>query len=167
MQLYLNDIAEHAYMDCPDRIIMCRYCHILVPAGPRSFVAKDLLIGGQLTQHESECGSRTLVCQQCSKPVAIKDVQVHMKLHEMNKQSTPLPFHVCRNVLCSGKATTTNDMGLCQLCFGPFYIPELDQDGTKRLTRLVHHYFSQLTKGCGRNYCLNMVSFKQLDNPHP
>ena len=156
MELYLKSIAEHAALDCPERIILCRYCHTLMPAGPRSFSAKDLMMSGTpLTQHESECGSRTINCMKCQRPVAIKDVPLHMKMHEVHRQTRPPPFTVCRNTLCSGHADSRNNLQLCHICFGPFYVAEKDDDGKKQLTRLLHAYFHQLTQGCGRSGCRN------------
>ncbi|KAI3660327.1 hypothetical protein MP638_001764 [Amoeboaphelidium occidentale] len=153
---YQNELKYHCNNDCPKRSIICRYCHLEVEAGEKSLQAKDLLLTGpSLTQHESDCGSRTIVCATCKKSVQIKDVSIHMKMHETEKKYRPLPFIVCANKLCSLPRDYKNDMDLCNRCFGPFWLSEIDPGNKKRIQRLVHTYFKQLSSGCGRDVCLN------------
>ena len=70
--LYPQQISQHKLVECEARFIICRYCHLLLPAGKLSRTAKDLILGLGLTEHESECGARTFECQKCSKSVQLK-----------------------------------------------------------------------------------------------
>ena len=70
--LYLPEMAQHRAESCPDRYIICRYCHIRQKAGPRCTSPKDWMLGLQLSEHESECGARTIECVTCKKPVQLK-----------------------------------------------------------------------------------------------
>ncbi|KAI9346586.1 hypothetical protein BDR26DRAFT_112824 [Obelidium mucronatum] len=60
--LPLKSLAGHKKRECPDRLIICRYCRLRVRAGPKSMVAKDIYSGLGLCEHESVCGSRTIEC---------------------------------------------------------------------------------------------------------
>jgi Ubiquitin fusion degradation protein UFD1 len=75
--LYPPQVAQHKLMECVDRFIICRYCHLLLPAGKLSKTGKDLILGLGLTEHESDCGARTFQCQSCSKSVQLKGIWYH------------------------------------------------------------------------------------------
>ena len=77
--LFLADIPNHRAKQCPERIILCRFCHLNVKAGLPSTSAKDILLGG-MSEHESECGGRTIQCVKCSQNVQLKDIQVHAQV---------------------------------------------------------------------------------------
>ncbi|RCH97761.1 hypothetical protein CU098_001330, partial [Rhizopus stolonifer] len=146
-------LAEHRRTICPEKLIMCRYCHILTAQGVQSLDPRDRLLG--LHSHESYCGSRTIVCQKCNKPIPIKDVQVHAKIHEIKRQQQTLP-PFCANRNCiRPRATNKNRLGFCQYCFGPFWITEDDPKNTKLIQRIARKLHSQLTVGCGHDWCRN------------
>lgn len=165
IQLHLKDMQEHRRSECPARLILCRYCHTINPAGPLSTAAKDrLLAGSPLTQHESECGNRTISCRQCGKSVLIKDVSVHMRLIHRNQSGQSsrrqLGKTLCSNQVCSRwSAVPPNDMQLCPSCYGPFYSGTIDPTGDRRLQRLINKYFLQLRTGCCKSAadCYNPV----------
>jgi hypothetical protein len=158
IQLYLKDYISHLNLECPKRLIICRYCHVLQESGPNSTHSRDLLLTGPpISQHESECGSRTIKCQKCKRNVTIKDVALHMKMHNYEKQYRPLPMILCRNRLCSEPVDRKNEVQLCTHCFGPFWNPQVDPQNQKLIQRMVTRYFTQLSTGCGGvDYCLNM-----------
>ncbi|KAK3836905.1 MAG: ubiquitin fusion degradation protein UFD1-domain-containing protein [Linnemannia gamsii] len=108
-----------------------------------------------LNSHESYCGDRTIQCQKCSQIVSLKDVQVHAQNHEYQRQNQATP-QLCSNQNCvRGKGSTVNVLGLCQLCFGPYWIPTEDPKNQKLVQRLARKYHSQLMTGCGNNWCRN------------
>jgi hypothetical protein len=76
----LPEISQHVTKSCAFRLIVCRYCHLRVMAGPPSTLPKDRLLDLDLCEHESTCGSRTITCQKCSAHVQLKDVAVHAKV---------------------------------------------------------------------------------------
>jgi hypothetical protein len=91
ISLPMSELASHRLKQCPDRLIICRFCHLRVKAGPLSKLGKDLLLGGGITEHESECGSRTIGCVKCGQNVQLKDVQIHAQVNDPNI----LCFTVC------------------------------------------------------------------------
>ena len=172
IQLFWKAYLEHVRVECPKRLIQCRFCHVHVEAGPTSRLGEDAFntIGQTpLSQHESECGSRTIECRVCKKSVIIKAVQVHMTLHKQERKLAPrLPFQCCANSLCSRRVDEKNDMRLCMLCFSPFWGAfvnssavmsghAVDDEGpTKRMQKLIRKYFTQISQGCGdAEWCIN------------
>jgi hypothetical protein len=164
---YLPEMLDHRRDgSCPKRLIICRYCHVHVEAGDVSTSTRDLILNGpQLSQHESECGSRTVKCIKCSKTVMIKDVKGHMAMHELDLKYRPLPFQLCANQICSNSRTSDGDTGslisqmkLCKICFSPFWNPSFDENNVKLKQKLVSKYYFQLYEGCGKTICHNKVS---------
>ncbi|KAG0361550.1 hypothetical protein BG005_007969 [Podila minutissima] len=147
----LPDLALHRRTDCSERFIICRYCHTLVQQGALSSNARDRIRG--LHAHESYCGDRTIQCQKCTQMVSLKDVQVHAKNHEYQRQNQATP-KLCTNQNCV-RARSTNVLGLCQLCFGPYWVPTEDPKHQKLVQRLARKYHSQLMTGCGNSWCRN------------
>ncbi|KAF9200063.1 hypothetical protein BGZ49_009727 [Haplosporangium sp. Z 27] len=147
----LPELALHRRTTCPERFIICRYCHTLVQQGGLASNARDQIRG--LLSHESYCGDRTVQCQKCSQMVSLKDVQVHAQNHEYQKQNQATP-QFCDNQNCV-RAKSSNILGLCQLCFGPFWIPTEDPKNQKLVQRLARKYHSQLMAGCGNKWCRN------------
>ncbi|KAF9174427.1 hypothetical protein BGX21_005072 [Mortierella sp. AD011] len=147
----LPELALHRRTTCPDRFIICRYCHTLVQQGAPASNARDRIRG--LSSHESYCGDRTIQCQKCSQMVSLKDVQVHAQNHEYQRQNQETP-QLCGNQNCV-RAKSSNVLGLCQLCFGPFWIPTEDHKNQKLVQRLARKYHSQLMTGCGNKWCRN------------
>lgn len=163
----LPELAQHRTTVCPGKLILCRFCHLSVPqeGDPANPSAEELLSG--LTAHELADGSRTEHCYLCQKIVRLRDMETHMKHHEFNKSSKPLP-RVCRNVNCgrtldgvgkNGQIGTSqqagNDLGLCSICFGPLYVSMHDPEGKAMKRRIERRYLSQLLAGCGKSWCGN------------
>ncbi|KAF9941662.1 hypothetical protein BGZ65_002272 [Modicella reniformis] len=123
----LPELALHRRTTCQDRFIICRYCHTLVQQGGLA-----------------------------SNMVSLKDVQVHAQNHEYQRQNQPIP-PLCSNQNCVRfKSTSGNVLGLCSLCFGPFWISTEDPKHQKLLQRLARKYHSQLMNGCGNKHCRNI-----------
>ncbi|KAF7457501.1 ubiquitin fusion degradation (UFD1) family protein, double Psi beta barrel fold [Cryptosporidium felis] len=74
-------LKVHQTLECPNRVILCRFCNNFVQAGVDGHSAdfKDSYYY-KLTSHESYCGSRTTECTKCGKTVLIKDLQFHLRL---------------------------------------------------------------------------------------
>ncbi|KAI7897989.1 ubiquitin fusion degradation protein UFD1-domain-containing protein [Cokeromyces recurvatus] len=146
-----EELSKHRQTNCPEKLITCRYCHNLTAQGVISLDARDRLLG--LYSHESYCGSRTITCQKCHKSIPIKDIQVHAKIHEVKRQQQVLP-PACSNYNCI-RPRTRNKLSLCQFCFGPFWIMEDDPKNVKLIQRVARKIHSQLTVGCGNEWCRN------------
>lgn len=163
----LPDLAQHRTTVCPGKLILCRFCHLSVPqeGDPANPSAEELLSG--LTAHELADGSRTEHCYLCQKIVRLRDMDTHLKHHELNKSSKPLP-RICRNINCGrtlngvGKngqigtgQQTGNDLGLCSICFGPLYVSLYDPEGKAMKRRIERRYLTQMLSGCGKSWCGN------------
>ncbi|KAI8903329.1 ubiquitin fusion degradation protein UFD1-domain-containing protein [Gorgonomyces haynaldii] len=140
LEIDLDQVREHTLV-CPEVNIICRYCHLYQKRGKLSSNAQDLYLGLGLTEHESECGSRTIVCQKCSKNITIKQVQQHMEYHEFQKQQQQI-FKLCSN----------------QTCYAPFWSPRHDPQHQQLIQKIALQYHTQFTKGCG-NRCQNEYCF--------
>lgn len=70
-----DQMVQHQSNDCPLRLITCRFCGDMVPAGTDAADVRDRLRG--LTEHESLCGSRTAPCDSCGRSVMLKDMEIH------------------------------------------------------------------------------------------
>ncbi|KAF7722911.1 hypothetical protein EC973_002591 [Apophysomyces ossiformis] len=146
-----DQLAEHRRTECPEHLIICRFCHNLVPQGKAATDPRDRLLG--LHDHESYCGSRTITCQKCKRQIPIKEIQVHAKIHEVARQNQKLP-PLCSNQNCI-RARAKNRLGLCQYCFGPFWVTEDDPKNVKLIQRIARRLHQQLTIGCGNTWCRN------------
>lgn len=146
--LWLREVGEHVSRECPDRIIMCPYCHLLVRAGPNVRSGLDLL-----TSHEESCRGRTVDCIKCGAKVKIVHVQHHARIHELERASRP-PLVLCSNQNCDRPAGP-NLLKLCAQCWGPFYSPNVDEGNKKLAQRIIRHYYGQLTVGCKIKGCSN------------
>ncbi|OZJ06872.1 hypothetical protein BZG36_00020 [Bifiguratus adelaidae] len=147
----IPSLAQHRRTDCKDKLIICRYCHLLQPQGPPPETAQDLLAG--LHAHESYCGGRTIDCAKCGQPVKIKEMQLHAKMHEVQRQNQPLPV-LCSNQNCI-RSASQNVLSLCSNCFGPFWMTTEDRGHVKLIQKLARKYHTQLTLGCGHAWCQN------------
>jgi hypothetical protein len=150
LELELRHVMEHK-RECVDRRIECRYCHLLVRSGGKSMNARDLYLGGDLTVHESECGSRTIICARCSKPVRIKDVATHAQLHQLENR-----YDLCSNQVCSNPQAK-NKLSMCATCFQGFWSSTYDPGDQNLARKMVEGYHRQLTVGCGTSFCYNKV----------
>lgn len=167
----LPALAHHKTTVCPGKLILCRFCHLLVPQeGDPDAPNPEALLSG-LTPHELADGARTTECHLCNKIVRLRDMSTHLKHHEMEKLSRPAP-RVCRNANCGrtldgvGKNGDTragtrmgqgpgNDIGLCSVCFGPLYVSMYDPEGKALRRRIERRYLGQLLAGCGKAWCRN------------
>ncbi|CAG9984394.1 unnamed protein product [Clonostachys byssicola] len=167
----LSDLARHRTSVCPGKIILCRFCHLEVPQEGDPFnPAPEVVLSG-MTAHELADGARTTECHLCDKIVRLRDMETHLKHHELDKVSRPKPL-ICRNANCgrtqhgvgpkgqigSGngqKSGPSNDLGLCSLCFGPLYVSMHDPEGKALRRRIERRYLGQLMTGCGKPHCRN------------
>ncbi|KOS19991.1 Ubiquitin fusion degradation protein 1 [Escovopsis weberi] len=167
----LPDLARHRTSVCPQKIILCRFCHLEVPQEGDPLNPSPEVVMSGMTAHELADGSRTTECHLCDKIVRLRDMETHMKHHELDK-STRLKPLICRNVLCGrtlfgvgprgkiGSYMTPikepgNDLGFCSVCFGPLYVSLNDPDGRAMRRRIERRYLGQLLSGCQKPYCLN------------
>lgn len=164
-------LAHHRTTTCPAKTILCRFCHLEVPqeGDPDSPNPEALLSG--MTPHELADGARTTECHLCSKIVRLRDMETHLKNHDLDRLSRPRP-QICRNVncgrtldVCSKSGDTRagtrmgqgpgNDIGLCSSCFGPLYVSLYDPENKALRRRIERRYLQQLLTGCGKSWCRN------------
>ncbi|KAG6006531.1 hypothetical protein E4U21_006985 [Claviceps maximensis] len=167
----LVDLARHRTSVCPGKLILCRFCHLEVPQeGDPLNPSPEVVLSG-LTAHEFADGSRTTECHLCDKIVRLRDMETHMKHHEMDKVSKDKPA-ICRNANCGrtlygvgprgqlGAETHQgqgpgNDMGLCSICFAPLYVSMHDPENKALRRRIERRYLGQMMTGCGKSHCTN------------
>ncbi|KAI9804831.1 MAG: hypothetical protein M1825_001199 [Sarcosagium campestre] len=154
----LPQLALHRISVCPGKLILCQFCHLVVPqeGDPNSPNAEALL--ANLTAHELADGGRTTDCHICKKIVRLRDMSIHLRHHDLERKSRTRP-QKCRNANC-GRAIAVgrgagNDLGLCSICFGPLYISLYDPEGKALKRRVERRYLSQLLSGCGKAWCRN------------
>ena len=167
----LPDLARHRTSVCPGKIILCRFCHLEVPQEGDPFNPSPEVMLSGLTAHELADGARTTECHLCDKIVRLRDMETHLKHHELDKVSRPKP-EICRNANCGrtlhgvgprgklGAGTSQgqgpgNDIGLCSICFGPLYVSMHDPEGKALRRRIERRYLGQLMTGCGKQHCNN------------
>ena len=162
------DLAHHRTTTCPGKLILCQFCHLQVPQqgsdDPSPDSAEVILSG--LTPHELSDGARTTECHICSKITRLRDMATHLKHHDLQRLSRPKP-RICRNVNCgrtldgvskSGEVKvqgSRNDLGVCDVCFGPLYVTMYDPDGKALRRRVERKYLTQFLTGCGQLWCGN------------
>lgn len=90
----------------------------------------------------------------------------HLKHHDLQRLSRSKPL-ICRNVNCGrtldgiGKGGEVriqgarNDLGVCDVCFGPLYVSMYDPDGKALKRRVERKYLTQLLTGCNQSWCRN------------
>lgn len=165
-------LAHHKTTTCPGKLILCRFCHLQVPqeGDPSEPASAELLLSG-LTPHELADGGRTTECHLCNKIVRFRDMETHLRHHDLERLSRPTP-RLCRNVNCGRtqdgvnkmgdtRAGTRkgqgpgNEIGLCSVCYGPLYVSMHDPEGKALRRRIERRYLSQLLTGCGKAWCRN------------
>lgn len=164
-------LARHRTSTCPAKPILCRFCHLIVPQeGDPDVPNAEALLSG-MTPHELADGARTTECHLCNRIVRLRDMDTHLKSHEMDRFERPPP-HPCRNINCGRtvdvcakngdtRAGTRmgqgggNDLGLCSVCFGPLYVSMHDPEGKAMRRRIERRYLQQLVTGCGKAWCRN------------
>lgn len=78
-----EQMVQHQSIECPLRLITCRFCGDMVQAGTSAADARDRIRG--LSEHESICGSRTAPCDSCGRSVMLKDMDIHqIAVHQKN-----------------------------------------------------------------------------------
>eukprot|EP00043_Microstomoeca_roanoka_P011447 m.107817 g.107817 ORF g.107817 m.107817 type:complete len:688 (+) comp15199_c1_seq4:127-2190(+) len=78
-ELTMLSLASHRSTECPLRVMTCRFCFNTMRAGKPAADLRDRMAG--LTQHESECGSRTESCHVCGARIRLKDMETHQAIH--------------------------------------------------------------------------------------
>lgn len=164
-------LAHHRTTTCPAKMILCRFCHLEVPQeGDPDVPNPEALLSG-LTPHELADGARTTECHLCNKITRLRDMDTHLKHHDLERLSRPAP-NLCRNVncgrtldVCSKTGDTRagtrmgqgpgNDIGLCSTCFGPLYVSMYDPENKALRRRIERRYLQQLLTGCGKAWCRN------------
>lgn len=154
---YIDLVAQHKSSICPEKLHVCRFCHLVVPQGEATYQDNFL----NLSHHENECGNKTTECFRCGRILRIKDVSKHLKVHELDKleknNDIKLNFSKCLNENCVMIThPSSNALGLCDLCFGPVYISQEDPKNLKLQSRIERKYMLQLTRGCGFTWCSNI-----------
>lgn len=165
-------LSHHKTTVCPGKLILCRFCHLQVPQeGDLSDAPNPELLLSGLTPHELADGGRTTECHLCNKIVRFRDMDTHLRHHDLERLSRPSP-RICRNVNCGrtqdgvSKTGDTragtrkgqgpgNEIGLCSVCFGPLYVSLHDPEGKALRRRIERRYLSQLLTGCGKAFCKN------------
>ncbi|KAK9381802.1 ubiquitin fusion degradation protein UFD1-domain-containing protein [Kockiozyma suomiensis] len=153
------NLTYHRTTTCPQKLHICRFCHLRLPQEDAPDSQSDLLAG--YTGHESRCGTRTTECPRCGRNVRLRDVDSHMRLHEIQRVAAPMPA-VCSNPLCvrvtegDHVTVTSNNVGLCPSCYGPLYSPMHDPTGARLKSRIERRYFIQLSTGCKKSLCENI-----------
>lgn len=169
-------LAHHRTTTCPGKLILCRFCHLLVPqeGDPDGPPSADVLLSG-LTPHELADGARTTECALCGKFVRLRDLATHQNFHELDRLRRPTPV-ICANALCGRTVRggvhpvaegMKNDLGLCAVCFGPLYVSMYDPDGKALRRRIERRYLQQLGTGCGKAWCGNAFCRTGRGNLHP
>ena len=163
------DLAHHRTTICPGKVILCQFCHLLVPQqGPDDASPSDPeVIFSGLTPHELADGARTTECHICGNITRLRDMSTHLKHHDLERLSRAAP-RLCRNVNCgrtldgvspSGEIRRpkpiTNDISLCDTCYGPLYNSFYDPEGKALMKRTERRYLSQLVTGCEKEWCCN------------
>ena len=164
------DLAHHRTTTCPGKLILCQFCHLQVPQqgsdDPSPDSAEVILSG--LTPHELSDGARTTECHICSKITRLRDMTTHLKHHDLQRLSRSKP-RICRNLNCGRTLdgvsksggdvikvqASRNDLGVCDVCFGPLYVTMYDPDGKALRRRVERKYLTQLLTGCGQRWCRN------------
>ncbi|THZ36392.1 ubiquitin fusion degradation protein [Aureobasidium pullulans] len=164
----LPQLARHRTSVCPAKTILCRFCHLSVPQeGDPDVPNAEALLSG-LTPHELADGSRTTECHLCSRIVRLRDMETHLKHHDLTRKSRSAP-RICRNTNCgrildgtshdgntrAQPRDTGNDIGLCAACFGPLYVSTYDPENKALKRRIERRYLTQLLTGCGKSWCRN------------
>ena len=167
----IPDLARHHTSICPGKIILCRFCHLEVPQEGDPFNPSPEVMLSGMSAHELADGARTTECHLCDKIIRLRDMEMHLKHHDLDKVNRMKPL-ICRNANCgrtlhgvgpkgqinSGTAQGQgpgNDLGLCSICFGPLYVSMHDPEGKALKRRIERRYLSQLMTGCTKSHCHN------------
>lgn len=168
----LPALALHRTNECPGKLILCQFCHLIVPQKGDSdpdFFDPEVLVSG-LTPHELVDGGRTTECHLCGKIIRLRDMNTHLRHHDLERLSRPAP-RTCLNQNCGRTLSNTGNksLGLCNICFGPLYVDTHDPEGKALRRRIERRYLAQMMTGCGKPWCQNEYckNGKQKGNPEP
>ncbi|KAK2839267.1 hypothetical protein FQN49_006309 [Arthroderma sp. PD_2] len=163
----LPDLALHRTTICPEKLILCQFCHLVVPQKGESDpeVLDPEVVLSNLTPHELVDGGRTTECHLCHKIVRLRDMNTHLRHHELDRVSRPSP-QICLNTNCCRTINGPNNnqvpgnsandtLGLCNACFGPLYVDVYDPEGKALRRRVERKYLAQMLTGCGESWCRN------------
>ncbi|KAJ6084436.1 hypothetical protein N7486_011236 [Penicillium sp. IBT 16267x] len=154
----LPALAQHRTTECPGKLILCQFCHLLVPqkgeADPDLNDPEVMLSG--LTPHELSDGGRTTECHLCNKIIRLRDMNTHLRHHDLERVSRPAP-RICLNQNCGRTLSSVSNtcLGLCSICYGPLYVDTYDPEGKALRRRIERRYLSQMMTGCGKPWCQN------------
>ncbi|KAI5307381.1 26S proteasome regulatory subunit 8 [Ascosphaera pollenicola] len=161
-------LAQHRTTTCPEKMILCRFCHLVVPQqGESDPDINDLeVVLSGLTPHELIDGGRTTECHICNKILRLRDMTTHLRHHDIDRVSKEPP-RVCTNPNCchivlgarnrGAPVDLDNEkLGLCPSCFGPLHAPVYDPEGKALRRRVERKYLTQMLKGCAKPWCRNM-----------
>ncbi|KAJ5810508.1 uncharacterized protein N7503_002726 [Penicillium pulvis] len=172
----LPALAQHRTTECPGKLILCQFCHLLVPqkgeADP-DFNDPEVMLSG-LTPHELSDGGRTTECHLCNKIIRLRDMRTHLRHHDLERVSRPAP-RICLNQNCGRTLSSASNasLGLCSICYGPLYVDTYDPEGKALRRRIERRYLSQMMTGCGKPWCQNEYcktgkqNSKSADSPAP
>lgn len=154
-------LAQHRTTLCPGKPILCQFCHLVVPQQGESepdLHDPEVLLSG-LTPHELVDGGRTTECHLCNKIIRLRDMNTHLRHHDLERLSRPPP-RICLNQNCGrtldARGGVNNDsLGLCSFCFGPLYVDTYDPEGKALRRRIERRYLTQMMTGCGKPWCQN------------
>ncbi|CAI7569042.1 unnamed protein product [Penicillium manginii] len=154
----LPALALHRTNECPGKLILCQFCHLIVPQKGDSdpdFFDPEVLVSG-LAPHELVDGGRTTECHLCGKIIRLRDMNTHLRHHDLERLSRPAP-RICLNQNCGRTLSNTDNksLGLCKICFGPLYVDTHDPEGKALRRRIERRYLSQMMTGCGKPWCQN------------
>eukprot|EP01138_Halocafeteria_seosinensis_P016370 gb/GECG01016701.1/.p1 GENE.gb/GECG01016701.1/~~gb/GECG01016701.1/.p1 ORF type:complete len:944 (+),score=122.40 gb/GECG01016701.1/:1-2832(+) len=99
----LHQLIRHKKSDCPERLIVCKFCGNTVRAGAPPTDWNDRLKG--LTEHESYCGSRTVSCDICGRSVQMKKLEVHVQEVHRNNSGAAMSTTAVPSQSSSGHRT--------------------------------------------------------------
>ena len=152
----IPELSSHKTTECPGKLILCRFCHLILPQeGDAATNSSNFLT--DLSPHEVACGSRTTDCHICNRIVQLKQLDVHLRNHDLDRKSKPLP-RICRNINCCRTAAQPpghNQLDLCGICNGPLYSATHDPDGSALSRRVQRKYLTQMLVGCNMKWCTN------------
>ena len=163
------DLARHRTATCPEKPILCSFCHLQVPQqGPDDppLTDPEVILSG-LTPHELTDGARTTECHLCARIIRLRDMATHLKHHDLQRLSRP-KSRICRNANCGStldgvgkngeikmQQSARNELGVCDTCFGPLYVSMYDPEGKALRRRVERRYLTQLLTGCRQGWCRN------------
>jgi hypothetical protein len=154
----MSDLAAHRTSVCPGKLILCPFCHLIIPQegdGDGTTPDAESILKG-LSKHSLACGARTTECALCPRRIRLRDMDLHLKAHELERLSKPVPT-ICANPDCCRSPTKDNPLGLCDFCFGPLYARVYDPTGAELHGRLERKLLLQLLQGCGKDWCRNSM----------